>query len=162
MICGKALSGGMTPSSGIFADNDVMNTFSIGNHGSTFGGNPLSMAVVVAAMEVLRDENLVENSQVRGAQMRAGFNKINSHLLADVRGRGLMSAIEVNRDSHVNGDDLCDIFRYHGLLTKSTKEYSIRFTPALVINEHEVDEVIQIVSRSFDDLEKLNERRANL
>jgi ornithine--oxo-acid transaminase len=124
----------MTPSSGIFADNDVMNTFTVGNHGSTFGGNPLSMAIIKAAMEVTRDENLVENSRERGLQMRAGFNKINSPLLADVRGRGLMSAIEVSKDSHVNGDDLCDIFRHYGILTKSTKEYSIRFTPALVIN----------------------------
>lgn len=142
---GKSLSGGMTPSSGIFADDNVMNTFTIGNHGSTFGGNPLSMAIIKAAMEVIRDENLVENSKERGDQMRAAFNKINSPLLSDVRGRGLMSAIEVNRNSHVNGDDLCDIFRHHGILTKSTKEFSIRFTPALIINAQEVDEVVQIV-----------------
>jgi ornithine--oxo-acid transaminase len=150
---GKSLSGGMTPSSGIFADEDVMNTFTVGNHGSTFGGNPLSMAIIKAAMEVMRDENMVENSAVRGAQMRKGFNEINSHLLSDVRGRGLMTAIEVNRDSHVNGDDLCDIFRHHGILTKSTKEYSVRFTPALIINEQEVDDVVEMVTRSFQDLE---------
>jgi len=135
MAVGKSMSGGMTPSSGIFADKDVMDVFSIGNHGSTYGGNPLSMAIVKAAMEVTRDEGLVENSRERGEQMRSGFSKnIKSSLLKDVRGRGLMSAIEVDSDSFVNGDDLCDIFRHHGILTKSTKEYSIRFTPALVMN----------------------------
>lgn len=77
--------------------------------------------------------------------MRAGFHKNRSPLLKDIRGRGLMTAIEVESDSHVNGDDLCDIFRHYGLLTKSTKTYSCRFTPALVINEAEVDEVIHIV-----------------
>jgi len=100
------------------------------------------MAVVKAAMEVTRDEGLVQNSAERGEQMRRGFSQIKSTLLKDVRGRGLMTAIEVDRDSFVNGDDLCDIFRHHGMLTKSTKEYSIRFTPALVINANEVDEVV--------------------
>lgn len=152
MTVGKSLSGGMTPSSGIFADQEIMDVFSIGNHGSTFGGNPLSMAIVKAAMEVMRDENLVECSRVRGEQMREGFNQNRSSLLKDVRGRGLMTAIEVDRDSHVNGDDLCDIFRHYGILTKSTKEFSVRFTPALIITEQEVDEVVQIVKRSFDDL----------
>jgi len=139
---GKSLSGGMTPSSGIFADADLMNTFSIGNHGSTFGGNPLSMAIVRAAMEVTRDEGLVENSRDMGERMRAGLSQITSPLLREIRGRGLMNAIEVERNSHVNGDDLCDIFRHYGLLTKSTKEFSVRFTPALVITADEVDEVV--------------------
>ena len=139
-----------------------MDVFAIGNHGSTYGGNPLSMAIVKAAMEVTRDEGLVENSRERGDQMRSGFSKnIKSSLLKDVRGRGLMSAIEVDRDSFVNGDDLCDIFRHHGILTKSTKEFSVRFTPALVMNKEEVDEVVEIVQRSFEDLEHLNEQRAN-
>merc|ERR1712166_1504457 len=116
---GKSLSGGMTPASGIFADDNIMSTFTIGNHGSTFGGNPLSMAIVKASMEVMRN----------------GFREhINSKLLKDIRGRGLMSALEVDNYSYVNGDDLCNIFRHYGLLTKSTKEWSIRFTPALVIN----------------------------
>jgi len=132
---GKSLSGGMTPASGIFADDNIMSTFTIGNHGSTFGGNPLSMAIVKASMEVMRDENMIENSRERGDQMRNGFREhINSKLLKDIRGRGLMSALEVDNYSYVNGDDLCNIFRHYGLLTKSTKEWSIRFTPALVIN----------------------------
>ena len=158
---GKSLSGGMTPSSGIFADNEIMNTFAVGNHGSTFGGNPLSMAIVRAAMEVTRDEGLVENSWNMGERLRAGLSQINSPLLKDVRGRGLMNAIEVDRASHVNGDDLCDIFRHYGLLTKSTKEFSIRFTPALVITADEVDEVVEIVKRSFEDLERWNEMKAD-
>lgn len=74
MSVGKSLSGGMTPVSGILADANVMGTFTVGNHGSTFGGNPLSMAIMRAAMEVTRDEGLVENSRVRGDQMRSGFN----------------------------------------------------------------------------------------
>lgn len=151
----------MTPSSGIFADRDIMNTFTAGNHGSTFGGNPLSMAIVRAAMEVMVDEGLVENSRAMGERLRAGFSQINSPLLKDIRGRGLMNAIEVDSNSHVNGDDLCDIFRHYGLLTKSTKEYSIRFTPAFVITADEVDEVVEIVSKSFEDLERWNEMKAN-
>ena len=158
---GKALSGAMTPASGIVADRELMGILSEGNAGSTFGGNPLTMAIVRASLEVLRDEGLIENAAERGEQLRVGFRGINSALLRDVRGRGLMNAIEVDRNSHVNGADLCNIFQKYGMLTKATHNYSIRFTPPLVITAQEVDEVVQIVARSLEDLEKLNEMRAN-
>ena len=158
---GKALSGAMTPASGIVADRELMGILSEGNAGSTFGGNPLTMAIVRASLEVLRDEGLIENAAERGEQLRSGLRGINSALLRDVRGRGLMNAIEVDRNSHVNGTDLCDIFQKYGMLTKATHGHSIRFTPPLVITAQEVDEVVQIVARSLEDLEKLNEMRAN-
>lgn len=158
---GKALSGGMTPASGIVADRELMSVFTEGNHGSTFGGNPLTMAIVRASLEVIRDEGLIENAAERGEQLRAGIRGINSALLRDVRGRGLMNAIEVDRNSHVTGVDLCNIFQKYGMLTKATKDYSIRFTPPLVITAQEVEEVVQIMERSLEDLEKLNEQRAN-
>ena len=157
LTLGKALSGGMTPASGIVADRELMSIFTEGNHGSTFGGNPLTMAIVRASLEVLRDEGLIENAAERGEQLRSGFRGINSALLRDIRGRGLMNAIEVDRNSHVNGTDLCNIFQKYGVLTKATKDYSIRFTPPLVITAQEVDEVVQIVAKSLEDLEKLNE-----
>jgi ornithine--oxo-acid transaminase len=161
LTLGKALSGGMTPASGIVADRELMACFTAGNQGSTFGGNPLTMAIVRASLEVLRDEGLVENAAERGEQLRAGFRGINSALLRDVRGRGLMNAIEVDRNSHVNGVDLCNIFQKYGVLTKATHDYAVRFTPPLVITAQEVEEVVQIVARSLEDLEKLNEQRAN-
>ena len=110
LTLGKALSGGMTPASGIVADRELMSCFTEANHGSTFGGNPLTMAIVRASLEVIRDEGLVENAAERGEQLRAGLKGINSALLRDVRGRGLMNAIEVDSNSHVNGTDLCNIF----------------------------------------------------
>lgn len=107
---GKALSGGYTPVSGIVADTEVMDCFTEGNHGSTFGGNPLSMAIAKASLEVILDEGLVENARIVGAYMRKRFSEINSHLLKDVRGRGFMNAIEVDSNSNVTGVDLCNIF----------------------------------------------------
>jgi len=158
---GKALSGGMTPASDIVTDRELMSEFNEGNYGSTFGVNPLTMAIVRASLEVIRDEGLIENAAERGEQLRAGIRGINSALLRDVRGRGLMNAIEVDRNSHVTGVDLCNIFQKYGMLTKATKDYSIRFTPPLVITAQEVEEVVQIMERSLEDLEKLNEQRAN-
>ena len=158
---GKALSGGYTPASGIVADRDVMDIFTEGNHGSTFGGNPLTMAIAKAALQVIEEEGLVENARVVGAYMRKKFSEINSHLLKDVRGRGFMNAIEVDSNSFVTGVDLCNIFQQYGILTKATKNYSIRFTPGLIMTEQEVDEVAELVAKSFSDLEKLNEKRAN-
>lgn len=107
---GKALSGGFTPASGIVADREVMDTFTEGNHGSTFGGNPLTMAIAKAAIQVIIDEGLVENAKNIGAYMRKKFSEINSPLLKDVRGRGFMNAIEVDSNSYVTGVDLCNIF----------------------------------------------------
>ena len=105
---GKALSGGMTAASGIVADRHIMECFEPGNQGSTFGGNPLTMAIVQASLEVMRDEGLVQNAAERGEQLRAGFRAINSALVRDVRGRGLLNALEVRSDCHVNGHDLAN------------------------------------------------------
>ena len=94
--------------------------------------------------------------------MRQKFSEINSPLLKDVRGRGFMNAIEVDSNSHVTGVDLCNIFQEYGVLTKATKNYSIRFTPGLIMTKEEVDQVASIIAKSFEELEKLNDQRANL
>lgn len=157
---GKALSGAVTPASGIVADREVMSVFKVGDHGSTYGGNPLSMAIVKAAVQVLREEGMVENSLEVGSYMKQRFEAMsNKSLIREIRGRGLMNAIEVERDSSVTGDDLADILRAHGLLTKATKGYTLRFTPALNITKQEVDEVVAIVEESLYELDKLNEER---
>lgn len=108
---GKSLSGGFLPISATFGTKEVMGTLMEGEHGSTFGGNPLAMAVARASMEVINEENLVENSQKMGEIFRANFRKIQSstNLIRDVRGRGLMNCIEIERDSKVNGHDFCNI-----------------------------------------------------
>ena len=119
------------------------------------------MAIVQASLEVMRDEGLVQNAAERGEQLRAGFRGINSALIRDVRGRGLLNALEVRSDCHVNGHDLANILEKHGVITKATYDYSLRFTPPLVITAEEVDEVVHRVTKSFEDLERLNEQRAN-
>ena len=108
---GKALSGSFTPASGIMADHEITQCLKASDIGSTFGGNALTMAIVRAAIGVLREEGLVENAKEVGSYMREKFQHINSNLLVDVRGRGLMNAIEVDRNSFVNGHDLCNIMQ---------------------------------------------------
>lgn len=153
---GKALSGGMTPICGIVADAEIMDAFLHNEHGSTFGGNPLSMAIAKASLKVLVEDNLIENSREMGNHMREKFSAMDSSMVGDVRGRGLMTALEINRDTNVNGHDFCDIMKGYGVLTKATKDYIVRFTPSLIITEKEIDEVSEIVEQSLHDLEKLN------
>lgn len=153
---GKALSGGMSAVSGIVADEHVMDAFLHNEHGSTFGGNPLGMAIAKAALESIVEDELVENSRIVGEYKREKFRNINSPMVGDIRGRGLMNALEIRRDTNVNGHDFCDIMKNYGVLTKATKDYIVRFTPPLVMNKKEVDEVTEIVEQSLFDLEKLN------
>jgi len=134
-VLGKALSGGFGPASGILADRAVMDEIKVGEHGSTFGGNPLSMAIMRAALDVLVDEKLVENSLNMGSLLQAKFKELNSPMVRNVRGKGLMQCIEIERDSKVTGHDFCQILVNNRVLTKATKDYSCRFTPPLVINE---------------------------
>lgn len=103
------------------------------------------MTIARASLEVLVEENMVENSQEVGSYMKKKLESIHSPLIKEVRGRGLMNALEVRSDLNINGHDLCDVLRTHGVLTKATKDYSLRFTPALVINKKEVDEVVEIL-----------------
>ena len=138
LVVGKALSGGMMPVSGAFCNDDIMLNIKPGEHGSTYGGNPLAMAVSRAAIQTLVDEGMPENAAKMGEIFKEELSKIKSSIISDQRGRGLFRAIEVNRDSRVNGNDLAYILMKLGLLTKATHDYSLRLAPALVIKEEEV------------------------
>lgn len=154
---GKCLSGGVSPISGIMANDEVMGVLEEGDFSSTYGGNPLSMAIAKTALEILVEEDLVGNSLRVGGYFREKLSAMKSPLIKNVRGRGLMNCLEIDRDSNVNGHIMCDIMKEYGVLTKATKDYSIRFTPALVMNKTEVDEVCEIIEQSLVDLEKKNE-----
>ncbi|KCV68927.1 ornithine aminotransferase, mitochondrial [Fonticula alba] len=146
LILGKALSGGMYPVSAVLTSHEVMNTITPGTHGSTYGGNPLASAVATAALKVLVDENLAENSARMGEKLRAGLRGFESTgLVADVRGRGLLNALQIKPKGDVDAWEICLRLRDRGLLAKPTHNNTIRFAPPLVINDQQMDECINII-----------------
>lgn len=157
---GKALSGGTMPVSGAFCDNHIMMNIKPGDHGSTYGGNPLGMAVARVAIQTLIEERMVENASKMGEIFADQLSQIKSPLLKETRGRGLFRAIEVVHDSKVKGDDLAYILMKLGLLSKASHDYSLRLAPALVIKESEVIEAASIIKDGFKQLEKLNAERS--
>jgi ornithine--oxo-acid transaminase len=161
MAVGKALAGGLMPVSGAFCDDHIMMNIKPGDHGSTFGGNPLAMATARAAIKTLVEEGMPENAKHMGEILGEELRKIKSPLIADTRCRGLFSAVEVARDSRVDGHDLAKIVMKLGLLTKATHDYNLRLAPALIITEDEVLEAAQIVKEGVKVLEQLHKERAN-
>ena len=159
VVLGKALSGGVMPVSAVLASDEVILQLKPGEHGSTFGGNPLSCKVATAALEVLRDENLCQNSIERGEQLRAGLELLVGNTAVQlVRGRGLLNAIVINQPKSGYGDtgkawDLCMIMMKNGLLAKPTHGNIIRFAPPLCITKEETDVCIDIVSQSVRELD---------
>lgn len=148
LILGKALSGGTMPVSAVLANDEVMLTIQPGEHGSTFGGNPLACAVAKKSIEVLLDEKMVENADKMGVLFREGLEKIASknNLITQVRGRGLLNAIEINSsESSELGWQICESLRDHGLLAKPTHGNKIRLAPPLIINETQIKEALQII-----------------
>lgn len=135
MIIGKALSGGFYPVSAVLADSEVLGLFRPGDHGSTFGGNPLGAAVASAALDVLVDEKLVERSKELGAYLKGRLSRIESPLIKEVRGRGLFIGMELN----VPARGYCEALRDRGILCKETHVNTIRFAPPLVINREDLD-----------------------
>lgn len=158
VVLGKALSGGVIPVSAVLASNEVMMQLKPGEHGSTYGGNPLACKVATAALEVLRDEKLCENAVARGEQLRTGLSKlIGSTAVEHVRGRGLLNAIVINQPRTGYGDtgkawELCLIMMKHGLIAKPTHGNIIRFAPPLTITESEVNECLSIIETSVKEL----------
>ena len=154
LILGKALSGGVFPVSAVFANDEVMLCIKPGEHGSTFGGNPLACAVAKAALEVVIEENLASNAEKLGAYFR---NKINeyiskSDLVTLVRGKGLLNAIVINDDEKSSTAwDLCVKMKMNGLLAKPTHGNIIRFAPPLVINKEQLDTCIDIIISSIEE-----------
>jgi len=155
LILGKALSGGAYPVSAVLSSSDIMDVFRPGQHGSTFGGNPVAAAVAVAALEVIRDERLTENAQELGQYFRAEMDKLcqTSAVASFVRGKGLLNALIINNENHKNlAWDICLKLAENGLLAKPTHTNIIRFAPPLVITRNQLTDCISIIGdtiRSF-------------
>ena len=157
LILGKALSGGAYPVSAVLANDSIMNVIQPGNHGSTFGGNPIAAAVAIAALEVVRDEDLAENAYRLGNIFRAElteFAKTND-LVNIVRGKGLLNAILINdTEDSSTAWDICMKLRDNGLLAKPTHGNIIRFAPPLVMTEEELRDCISIIKKTITEFQK--------
>ena len=157
LILGKALSGGVFPVSAVFANDGVMLCIQPGEHGSTFGGNPLACAVAKAALQVVLEENLASNAEKLGTYFRDKMNEFisKSDLVRLVRGKGLLNAIVINDDEQSSTAwDLCLKMKKNGLLAKPTHGNIIRFAPPLVINKDQLDTCIDIIISSIEDYTK--------
>ncbi|WP_038031279.1 ornithine--oxo-acid transaminase [Thermonema rossianum] len=153
LILGKALSGGAYPVSAVLADNHIMEVIRPGQHGSTFGGNPLACRVAISALEVVRDEQLAQNARKQGERFRERMRDLQKRFpdkIKEVRGRGLMNAIEVHEKEGRTAWDLCLILKDLGLLAKPTHGDKIRFTPPLVISDEELEEACNIIAQAFE------------
>ena len=159
LILGKALSGGVLPVSAVLADDEIMMCIRPGEHGSTFGGNPLACVVAKSALEVVKEENLVENAFLRGHQFRDRLKNLGeeSELVKKVRGIGLLNAIVIDDDEDSSTAwDICMKMKDNGLIAKPTHGNIIRFAPPLVISETEVDESCEIIEQSIKEFSKSN------
>ncbi|KAJ5287804.1 hypothetical protein N7478_003490 [Penicillium angulare] len=157
VLLGKAISGGMYPVSCVLGSKDVMLTIEAGTHGSTYGGNPLGCAVAIRALEVVREENMVERAETLGHLFRKGLEDIKSPLIQTVRGKGLLNAIVID-ESKTNGHsawDLCMLMKEKGLLAKPTHQNIIRLAPPLVITEEEIQQSLNIISQAVAELPTL-------
>lgn len=150
LILGKALSGGVMPISAVLADDPIMLTIKPGEHGSTFGGNPLASKVAIAALEVIEKEKLAENASRLGEIFRSELRKIKSDMIEVVRGKGLLNAVVIKPKNGKEAWDVCLALKENGLLAKPTHQHIIRFAPPLVITEKQLREAIDIIARTFD------------
>ncbi|SJX63385.1 probable CAR2-ornithine aminotransferase [Sporisorium reilianum f. sp. reilianum] len=156
---GKALSGGVYPVSAVLADRDVMLCIKPGEHGSTYGGNPLGCAVATAAIDVLVNEKLCERADELGAKFRHQLAEIKHPLLASVRGRGLLNAIVIDEHKSTKGRSawqLCLLLKHKGLLAKPTHVNIIRLAPPLVIDEKDLEKGVQIIKEALEELDTLD------
>lgn len=148
---GKALSGGFYPVSAVLADHAVMDVFKPGDHGSTFGGNPLGAAVAREALKVLQDENLIENAWVQGEYLLNRLRKINSPHIKEVRGRGLLIAVELVPQAG-GARRFCEALQHEGLLCKETHKTIIRFAPPLIIQRDDIDWAMERIEKVLTTL----------
>ncbi|MDH7912731.1 ornithine--oxo-acid transaminase [Winogradskyella sp. SYSU M77433] len=156
LILGKALSGGVYPVSAVLANDSIMNVIKPGNHGSTFGGNPVAAAVAIAALEVINDESLAENAEQLGQLFRSELNKYieKSSIVNLVRGKGLLNAIVINDDEDSDTAwNICLKLRDNGLLAKPTHGNIIRFAPPLVMNEEQLLDCVSIITNTLKEFE---------
>lgn len=153
LILGKAISGGMMPVSCVLANDDIMLCIKPGEHGSTYGGNPIAAKVSIAALEVVRDEKLAENAERLGWIFRHKVNQIHSDMIEEVRGKGLLNAIVIKPKNGKTAWDVCLKLRDKGLLAKPTHQHIIRFAPPLIIQEPELLEAIGIIENALSEFE---------
>jgi ornithine--oxo-acid transaminase len=153
LILGKALSGGAMPISAVLADDDIMLTIKPGEHGSTFGGNPLAGKVAIAALEVVRDEKLAENAERLGKIFRDELRAVKSEMIELVRGKGLLNAIVIRPKNGKEAWDVCLTMADLGLLAKPTHGHIIRFAPPLIINEEQLRDAISLIKKAIHQFE---------
>lgn len=156
LILGKALSGGVYPVSAILTNTEIMDVIHPGQHGSTFGGNPLAAAVAISALKVISDEKLAENAYNLGIIFRTEMNKLckTSKVATSVRGKGLLNALMINNEGHKDlAWDICIRLRENGLLAKPTHTNIIRFAPPLVITEYQLWECVAIIKKTIGEFE---------
>ncbi|MBW6516450.1 MAG: ornithine--oxo-acid transaminase [Candidatus Cloacimonetes bacterium] len=154
LILGKALSGGVLPVSAVLSSKEIMLTIKPGQHGSTFGGFPLACAVAKAALEVVRDEDLVKKSEYLGKIVREELNKIQSDRVVKVRGKGLLNAIETEPKDGIEAWDICVKLKESGVLCKPTHQHIIRLAPPLVIEEKDLREALAIIRNVIEALDR--------
>jgi ornithine--oxo-acid transaminase len=142
----------MFPVSCVLADDEIMLTIKPGEHGSTYGGNPIAAKVAIAALEVIREENLIENSEKMGKIFRKRLKSIDSELIELVRGKGLLNAVVIQSINGITAWDVCIALKNNGLLAKPTHEHIIRFTPPLIITEEQLNEALDRIEKTFVEL----------
>jgi len=153
LILGKAISGGVFPVSAVLADDDIMLVIKPGEHGSTFGGNPVAAKVAQAALEVVKEEKLAEKAERLGKIFRDEMKAIDSEMIGLVRGKGLLNAVVVNPKEGKEAWDVCVEMANEGLLAKPTHQHIIRFAPPLIITEEQLREGIEIIKKVFKKFE---------
>ena len=152
LILGKALSGGVLPISAVLSDDEIMLTIQPGEHGSTYGGNPLACAVAMTALQVLKDEKMEDNAESMGILFRNEIKKLDSTFIELIRGKGLLNAIVIKHKNPEASWELCLSLKENGLLAKPTHGDKIRFAPPLIINEEQILEAVAIIGKSLATL----------
>ncbi len=153
LILGKALSGGTLPVSAVLADDEIMLTIKPGEHGSTYGGNPLACKIAITALTVLKEENMAENAEALGKLFREELIKLNSTHILKVRGKGLLNAIIIDHATEDAAWKLCIALKENGLLAKPTHGDKIRFAPPLIITKEEIMDCVKIIEKSLKVLD---------
>ena len=153
LILGKAMSGGAYPVSAVLANDDIMNCIKPGEHGSTYGGNPMACKIAMTALQIVKDENLAENAEKLGKLLRDELRNLNSEMITLVRGKGLLNAIVIKEKNGKNAWDVCLKLKENGLLAKPTHGDIIRFAPPLVITEEQIMECVSIIGETIKSFE---------
>lgn len=152
VILGKALSGGTYPISVVLADDEIMLTIQPGEHGSTYGGNPMACKIGMTALQVLKDDHMAENAATQGEYFRRRLKEMNHPLIKIIRGKGLLNAIVIQHENQDAAWEICLRLKENGLLAKPTHGDKIRFAPPLLISKEEIDQCIEIIEKSLNEI----------